>query len=81
MKIRGQMYSGFTEPPDRKEKDLGNKGQETSLLTEKKTGVVLVCPYSYSMLCGYSRGPWVSYVTIDVFLVRVTKVTSRIGVS
>ena len=81
MKILGQVYPGFTEPPDRKEKDLGTRGQETSLLTDKKTGVVLVCPYSYSMLCGYSRGPLMSYVTIDGFLVRATRVTSRIGVS
>ena len=36
-------------------------------------------PYSYFWWCGYSQGPWVSFVTIDKFQIRVTKITSRIG--
>ena len=41
-----------------------------------------VCPYSYFRLCGYIwGGPWVSFVTADGFSVKVTKTTSRIGVS
>ena len=40
-----------------------------------------VCPYSYFRWCGYFWGPWVSFVTTDEFSVRVTKFTSRIGVS
>ena len=40
-----------------------------------------VCPYSYFWLCGYFQGRWVSFVTTDEFSVRVTKITSRIGVS
>ena len=36
---------------------------------------------SYFQWCGYFRGPWVSFVTTDEFSVRVTKITSRIGVS
>ena len=52
------------------------------------TGVILVpCsrmemrPYSYFRWCGYFWGPWVSFVTADEFSVRVTNITSRIGVS
>ena len=40
-----------------------------------------VCPYSYFRWCRYLWGPWVSFVTKDEFSVRVTKITSRIGVS
>ena len=40
-----------------------------------------VSPYSYFWLCGYFWGPWVSFVMTDEFSVRVTKITSRIGVS
>ena len=54
----------------------------------KILGVVLVpCsrievhPYSYFQWCGYFWGPWVSFVTTDAFSGRVTKITSRIGVS
>ena len=39
-----------------------------------------VCPYSYFRWWGYFRGPWVSFVTTDKFSMRVTKITSRIGV-
>ena len=40
-----------------------------------------VHPYSYFRWCGYFQGPWVSFVVTDEFSVRVTKITSRIGVS
>ena len=40
-----------------------------------------VHPYSYFWWCGYFWGPWVSFVTTDEFSVKVTKITSRIGVS
>ena len=40
-----------------------------------------VCPYSYFWWCVYSWGHMVSFVTADEFLVRITKITSRIGVS
>ena len=40
-----------------------------------------VCPYSYFRWCGYFWGPWVSFVLTDEFSVRVTKYTTRIGVS
>ena len=36
---------------------------------------------SYFQCCRYFRGPWVSFVAKDEFSVRVTKITSRIGVS
>ena len=38
-------------------------------------------PYSYFRWCGYFWGPWVPFVMTDEFSVRVTKITSRIGVS
>ena len=40
-----------------------------------------VCPYIYFRWCGYCRGPWLSFDSTDEFLVRVTKITSRIVVS
>ena len=82
------MFSGCTVPPDSKETELGSSNQEASLSAGKNTGVVLVpClhmevhPYIYFEWCGYFCGPWVSFVTTDEFSVRVTKITSRIGVS
>ena len=57
-------------------------------LAGKNTGVVLVPfsrmevhPCSYFQWCGYFWGPWVSFLTSDEFSVRVTKITSRIGVT
>ena len=54
----------------------------------KNTRVVLVpClrvevrSYSYFWWCGYFCSPWVSFVMTEEFLVRVMKITSRIGVS
>ena len=38
-----------------------------------------LCPYSYFRWCGYFRGPWVSFVTTDDFVVRVTKITSLLS--
>ena len=67
---------------------LGSSRQESSPSAGKNTGVVLVPsshmevhPYSYLQWCKYFRDPWVSFVAIDEFSVRVTKLTSRIGVS
>ena len=42
-----------------------------------------VCPYSYYRWCGYFRGPWVSFAVVmtNEFSARVTKITSRVGVS
>ena len=40
-----------------------------------------VCSYSYFWWCGYFWAPCVSFVMTDEFSVRVTKITSRIGVS
>ena len=39
-----------------------------------------MCPYSYLCWCGYFGSPWMSFVTKDEFSVRVTKISSRIGV-
>ena len=71
-----------------KETELWSSDQEASPSAGKNIGVVLVpCsrmevrPYSYFRWCGYFWGPWVSFVTTDEFSVRVTKITSRIGVS
>ena len=53
----------------------------------KNTTVVLVSclhmevhPYRCFQWYGYFQGPWVSFVMPDEFSVRVTKITSRIGV-
>ena len=82
------MFSGGTVWPDIKETKLGNSNQEASPSAGKSTRVVLlsfsqmeVHPYSYFGWCGYFLGPWVSFVMTGEFLVRVTKITSRIGVS
>ena len=40
-----------------------------------------MCPYSYFQWCGFSEIPWMSFVMTDDFSVRVTKITSRTGVS
>ena len=75
----------FTVLPNSKETELGSSDQEASPSAGKNIGVVLVpchtwkCLYSYSWWCGYSRGPWVLFVVIDEFSVRVAKVTLKIG--
>ena len=82
------MFSGCTVPSDSNETELGSNDQEASPSAGKIEGVVLVpclrmevhC-YNYLRWCGYFWSPWVSFVTTDEFSVRVTKVTSRIGVS
>ena len=40
-----------------------------------------VFPCSYFRWCGYFRGSWLSFTTTDEFSVRITKITSKIGVS
>ena len=82
------MFSDCTVPPDGKEIQPGSSDQEASPLAGKNTRVVLVAchtekcvPTACFQWCGYFRGPWVSSVTMDDFSVRVTKVTSWIGVS
>ena len=39
-----------------------------------------VCPYSYFQWCGYFKGPWVSFVAIDEFSVRVKRITRKLKV-
>ena len=82
------MFSGCTVQPDIMETKFGSSNQETSPSAGKVTGVVLlpcsrmeVHPYCYFSWCGYFLGPLVSFVMTGEFLVRVTKITSRIGVS
>ena len=88
LRIQEQVFSGCTVPSDSKETELGSSDQEASPSAGKNIGVVLVPfsrmevrPYSYFRWCGYFWGPWVSFVMTDEFSVRVTKITSRIGVS
>ena len=40
-----------------------------------------MCPCSYLWLCGYFQVPWRTFVTANEFSVRVTTITSGIGVS
>ena len=69
--------------------ELWSNDQEASPSPGKNTRVVLVpclCMevrnYSYvDIWCGYFSGPWVSFGMTDEFSVRVTKFTSKIGVS
>ena len=82
------MFSGWTELPDNKDTELGGSNQEASPLASKNNRLVLVpcsCmevhPYSYFRWCRYFWGLWVSFVMRDEFSVRVTKITSMIGVS
>ena len=69
-------------------KDLYLPKNQRRLAAGKNTRAVLepclcmeVRPYSYFRRCRYFWGPQVSFVTTNEFLVRVTKITSRISVS
>ena len=81
------MFSGCTVQPYSKETELGRSDLEASLSAGKdwdSLSAMLcmeVCPYSYFRWCRYFRGPWASFATTDEFLVRVTKITSLVGVS
>ena len=70
---------------ERKETELGCSNQEVFQSAGKNTGIVLVpcCPRKCvpAAISGGVEGPWVSFVITDEFSVRVTKITSRIGVS
>ena len=78
------MFSGCTVPPDSKETKFGSSNQEVSPSAGNSFSAMScmeVCPYSYFSWCGYFRGAWVSFNKADEFSVRVTKITSKIGVS
>ena len=85
LRIQEYVFSGSIKPPDSKETKTGSSNQETSPSASKNTRVVLVpshawkCPYSYFWWCEYLQGPWVSFFLTDEFLVRVTKIASKIG--
>ena len=86
--IQEQVFSGWTVPPDSNETEFISSDQEASPSAVKNNRVVLVpClhvevhPCSYFWFCGYFWGSWVSSATTNEFSVRVTKITSRIGVS
>ena len=77
------MFSGCTVPPDSKETELGISNQEASPSAGKNTGIVLVpCRVWKCVPTAISSSVDISEVpgTYE-FLVRVTKITSRIGVS
>ena len=75
-------------PPHTKETELGSSDQEASPPAGKNTRIVLV-PYRAgkcvpTVISGgvdISEVPWVLFVTTDELSVKVTKITSRIGVS
>ena len=82
------MFSGCTVPPDSKETEFGSSETKRLLHQQVKyrgsfsaMSRMEVCPYNYFWWCGYFRGPGVSFVTKHEFSVRVTNITSRIGVS
>ena len=73
--------------PDSKETELGSS-EQVAFPSAGNTRIVLmpclgmeVDPYSYFQWYGYFSGPWVSFVMTDESSVRVTKITSGIGVS
>ena len=54
--------------------EIGSNNQDTPPSAGKNNEAVLgSCAYSYFWCFRYFRGPWVSFVMIDVFLMRVTK--------
>ena len=68
--------------PDSKETELGGSDQEASSSAGKNTGVV--CAWKCVPTIIFSGGDVsevVSFITTDEFSVRVTKITTRIGVS
>ena len=81
------MFSGCTVPHNSKQTKLGSSDIEVSLSASKNTGVVLVqCHAQKCVPTAISSGVDISevircHVMTDDFSVRVTKVTSRIGVS
>ena len=82
------MFSSCTLPPYSKEIKLGSSDQEASPSAGKNTGVVLVpCCASKCVSTAISGGadifrvPRVSFVMTDEISVRVTKISSRIGVT
>ena len=80
------MFSDCTVLSASKETKLGSSSQEASPSAGKHTNFSAMlcmedCLYSFIRWSGYFRGPWVSFVSTDQFLGRVTKITSRIGVS
>ena len=85
----GYKNSKMCHLTDSKDTELGSCDQEASILAGKKQyqasfsamSHMGLCPYSYFLWCGYFHGSWVSFVITDEFLVWVTKITSRIGVS
>ena len=73
------MFSGCIVPPDSKETEPGSSNQEASLPAGKNNGVDLApCPRKEVHPNSHFR--WQLF-PIDKFSVRVTKITSRIGVS
>ena len=82
------MFSGCTVPPDSKETKLGSSGQEASPTGDKNTGVVLVpCLAHGNMFLQLFSVVWIFSMSLGVicydseFSVRITKITSRTGVS
>ena len=81
------MFSGCTVPPDSKEKELGHSDQEASPSAGKNTRIVLVPCHAWK--CGpiaIFGGVHISevprcHLLRQIFSVRATKITSRIGVS
>ena len=83
------MFTGWTVLPDSMETELGSSDQEASLSTGKNSGIILVPCYAWKCVSTAISGgadisewgPCVSFVVTDEFSVRVTKITSKSGVS
>ena len=75
------MFSGCIVQHDSNETKLGSSDREACPSAGKNTRVVLVPCRAWKCVPGYFRGPWVSFATTDEFSMRVTKITSLVGVS
>ena len=79
------MFSACTVPPDSKETELRSSDQEASPSAHKNTRIILVpCHAWKGVPTAISGGVDISKVTGCHLLqlsVRVTKITSKIGVS
>ena len=75
------MFSGCTVQPDSKQTELGSSNQEASPLAGKHTEIVLgPCCTWKCVPTAISGGVDISEVP-GCHLLKVTKITSRIGVS
>ena len=75
------LFSGSTVSPRLRARKLKKSAGKNAGLVLVPCSHMEVRSYSYFRWCGYFWGPWASFVTTGKFSMRVTKITSKIGVS